>query len=86
MNENGDPILVFAAGKGNVNKLKNENRFFVNEMVNFVGIFLEINEFACVDLVKTVEILLKNGANINAANKQTQTTSLMVAAKKGKFT
>lgn len=78
---------MFAAGKGNVNKLKNGNRSFVfNKMLSFVGIFLEINEFACVDLVKTVEILLRNGANINAANKQTQTTSLMVAAKKGKFT
>lgn len=36
------------------------------------------------DLVKAVGILIKNGANINAANKQTGNTALMVAAKNGK--
>lgn len=35
------------------------------------------------DLVKAVEILIKNGATLNAANKQTGNTALVVAAKNG---
>lgn len=34
--------------------------------------------------MKAVGILIKNGANMNAANKQTGNTALMVAAKNGK--
>lgn len=82
--DHGDPLLVVAASQGKHIK-KNFRKKIVNLHVVQMAFEIELNfPFYSLDFrsEKAVELLIKNGTNVNVANKY-GTTALMAAAKKG---